>query len=123
VELEQGLAQVQVGLALVVQGVEPVAAIPHGISRRQEDQLLERRRRDLAGNQHRQHQQGASSSDAHGPFAVGNRISAAHRRVVELSHERVAVGLRETFDGRSLSLVGQRTSGASGTRPQNIGLR
>jgi hypothetical protein len=65
VELEQGLAQVQVGLALVVQVVEPVAAIPQWIIRRQVE-LLERRRRDLAGNQHRQHQQGASSSDAHG---------------------------------------------------------
>ena len=64
-ELEQGLAQVQVqvGLALGVQVVEPVAAIPQGIIRRQVE-LLERRRRDLAGNQHQQHQQGASSLDA-----------------------------------------------------------
>ena len=61
-ELEQGLAQVQVGLALVVQVVGPVAVIRHGIIRRQVVQLLERRRRDLAGNQHQQHQQGASSS-------------------------------------------------------------
>ena len=73
-ELEQGLAQaqVQVGLALVVQVVEPVAAIPQGIIRRQVVQLLERRRRDLAGNQHQQHQQGASSSDAHGQVSQGS---------------------------------------------------
>ena len=65
-ELEQGLAQVQVGLAQVVQVAGPVAEIRHGIIRRQVVQLLERRQRDLAGNQHQQHQQGASSSDAHG---------------------------------------------------------
>ena len=48
-ELEQGLAQVQVGLALVVQVVEPVAAIPHGIIRKQVDQLLERRQAGSGG--------------------------------------------------------------------------
>jgi hypothetical protein len=56
-----GLARV--GLALVVQVVGPVAAIPQGIIRRQVEQRLERRRRDRPGNQHQQ-QQGASSSDA-----------------------------------------------------------
>jgi hypothetical protein len=64
VELEQGLAQVQVGLALVVPVAEPVAAIPQGIIRKQVDQLLERRRRDLAGNQHQQHQQHQQSASS-----------------------------------------------------------
>jgi hypothetical protein len=52
-----------VGLALEAQVVGPVAAIPQGIIRKQVEQLLERRRRDRPGNQHQQHQQGASSSD------------------------------------------------------------
>jgi hypothetical protein len=63
-ELEElGLALGQVGLALEAQVVGPVAVIRHGIIRNQVEQLLERRRRDRPGNQHQQHQQGASSSD------------------------------------------------------------
>jgi hypothetical protein len=52
-----------VGLALEAQVVGTVAVIRHGIIRRRVEQLLERRRRDRPGNQHPQHQQGASSSD------------------------------------------------------------
>jgi hypothetical protein len=79
--VEQGLVQVQVqvqvGLALVVQVVGPVAVIRHGIIRRQVVQLLERPRRDLAGNQHQQRQQGASSSDA--PTVTPRVVSAFAR--------------------------------------------
>ena len=66
--LEPELEELELGLALVValevQVVGPVAVIPQGIIPRQVEQLLERRRRDRPGNQHQQHQQGASSSDA-----------------------------------------------------------